>query len=530
MVLFALLCAAGLVLVHAAADMSERSFVDHLDATAVLLAIIALAGLTVRSMQATTPEAVAETPEDARVAQLTREKQAAEAASAAKSRYITSVSHEIRSPLNAIYGYAQLMERGSAIDPAEAGRIIRRSAEHLTNLVDGLLDISLIENGMLRVSSDVVRLAPFLDQLADMFRHQATAKGLAFHDDRSQRLPEFVRMDEKRLKQVLINLLSNAVKFTPSGAVTLRSRWSGQIMTFEVRDTGPGIARADRERIFMPFERGECLEGGTQPGLGLGLAITRALVDIQGGEMEVESEPGAGAAFRVRLMMGQAAGVASDAGAPIAGYAGERRSILVVDDDPHQRALVQRLLEPFGFTITTAPDGPAALALCAAASFDLVMLDIAMPHMSGWEVARRLGARAQGRPRIMMLSGNAADRQGPEDSEPTHDRFLIKPAPLGALLDAIGDLLALRWVHETPVEAPAHEIVRGERAPLPEAARPHADKLRELLRIGHVRGIEAEIRAIADTAPGSEALIGRLYACLDRFDLPALGAALDDLQ
>ncbi len=143
---------------------------------------------------------------------LQRERDAAEAANAAKSRYLVNVSHEIRSPLNAIYGYAQLLERGAAIDTVDAARVIRRSAEHLTDLVEGLLDISLVENGVTRVSTDTVRLPAFIDQVDRMFRPAAAAKGLGFRTEITGRLPDYVRTDQKRLRQALINLIANAIK------------------------------------------------------------------------------------------------------------------------------------------------------------------------------------------------------------------------------------------------------------------------------------------------------------------------------
>ncbi|MFT3964837.1 MAG: ATP-binding protein [Sphingobium sp.] len=537
--LLALLLAVALVLVHMSGYVSDRSAEAHIEAAGVLLVIMLLAALTGRIIgpALARPAAMAEQDwadrdgaDGGTLARLLQEKQAAEAASAAKSRYLASVSHEIRSPLNAIYGYAQLLERGGEVDPAEAARIIRRSAEHLTNLVEGLLDISLIENGILRISNDVVRFAPFLDQVASMFRHSASAKGLRFDYERPDRLPEFVRMDEKRLRQVLINLLSNAIKFTPSGSVTFRVLWSGQVAQFEVEDSGPGIAPEDRERIFLPFERGASGQSKRQPGIGLGLAITNALVHIQGGELELDSQPGSGATFRVRLMMGQVAGAAleTDVGAPITGYDGKRRSILVVDDDVHQLRLMRGLLESLGFDVAVAPNGEAGLALSEAGRFDLVVLDISMPGLSGWETARRLRDRHGADLRIAMLSANAHERHGPEDGEPVHDQFLTKPVELGAFVDAIGALLSLRWIREDEAEeAPA---AAGGEAGLPDAALPHAEKLRALLRIGHVRGIEGEIKALAEAAPEARDMIARLYACLDRFDLPALRATLDEYR
>jgi signal transduction histidine kinase len=205
---------------------------------------------------------------------LARAKDAAEAANEAKTRFLASVSHEIRSPLNAIYGYAQLLERGEGRDAVKAGKVIRRSAEHLSNLVEGLLDIAQVESGSLKLARDTIRLPAFLEQLIDMFAPQAAMKGLALRLEVPPTLPEFVRTDPKRLRQVLINLLSNAIKFTDHGEVTLKVHYRNELATFEVTDSGIGIAPADIARILLPFERA----GGVsaeRAGIGLGLAITR---------------------------------------------------------------------------------------------------------------------------------------------------------------------------------------------------------------------------------------------------------------
>ncbi|MEO0031466.1 MAG: hypothetical protein RIS94_1224 [Pseudomonadota bacterium] len=462
----------------------------------------------------------------AELASLRRERDAAKAASAAKSRYLASVSHEIRSPLNAIYGYAQLLERDSAVDPREAARVIRRSAEHLTDLVEGLLDISLVENGVLRVAQDTVRLPQFIEQVERMFRPAAQAKGLAFRCELPSPLPEFVRTDQKRLRQVLINLLSNAIKYTERGTVTLSVRYAGLVAVFEVRDTGPGIADDRREAIFAPFDRGGSPAG--EGGFGLGLPITRALVQILGGELEVESSPGGGSCFRVRLLLGKVVGPRDEgiAPAPIVGYDGARRSIIVMDDDPAQLAFIRQALEELGFDVATAPDGETALALCHSRNFDLALLDIAMPGPSGWETAAHLRATQGSNLAIVMLSANAHERHGPEGRPAPHDRFLVKPVEIDALVDTVGDLLGLVWQRRAvPAAAPA----RTEPSVLPPAARPHVEALRELLKLGHVRGIEAEIRHIEAAAPQATGLVATLYDCLDRFDLAALGRAVESL-
>jgi signal transduction histidine kinase len=172
-------------------------------------------------------------------AALARAKEAAEAANEAKTRFLASVSHEIRSPLNAIYGYAQLLERGDGRDGVQAGKVIRRSAEHLSNLVEGLLDIAQVESGSLKLARDTIRFPAFLEQVVAMFEPQAAMKGLALRLDLPPTLPEYVRTDPKRLRQVLINLLSNAIKFTDHGEVALK---------VERRPSAPGSVSASRSR------------------------------------------------------------------------------------------------------------------------------------------------------------------------------------------------------------------------------------------------------------------------------------------
>ena len=190
-------------------------------------------------------------------AKLARARQVAEAANLAKTRFVVGVSHELRTPLNAVLGYAQLLEHDASIPEArrEAIRIIRRSGEHLQGLIEGLMDISKIEAGRIEIERREIRFPEFLDQITGMFRVQAAAKGIHFRIQYPPNLPQTVFTDETRLRQILINLLSNALKFTEHGEVGLLVRLPGEVMEFEVTDTGPGIPPEHLERIFEPFER-----------------------------------------------------------------------------------------------------------------------------------------------------------------------------------------------------------------------------------------------------------------------------------
>lgn len=448
---------------------------------------------------------------------------AAEAANEAKTRFLASVSHEIRSPLNAIYGYAQLLERNDGQGVLRAARVIRRSSEHLSHLIEGLLDISQVESGSLKLSRDTIRFRTFLEQLIDMLALQAQARDLALVLDCPPGLPEFVRADQKRLRQVLINLVSNAIKFTDAGSVTLKVHYRNELATFEVIDTGIGIAPGDAGRIFAPFERVSA-EAEGRPGIGLGLAITQALVRIMGGDIQVVSTPGHGSRFTVRLMMSKPLVPpveVAESGAVI-GYDGRARTLMLIDDDPAHLAMLTGLFEPLGFRVETAGDGATGLALAARVQPDLVLLDVSLPGMSGWEIAQGLRRRHGPGLRIVMLSGEAEASVGGGDHGPANDMFVVKPFAFDALLDVIGEQLGLEWLHCAAADSPAVTRQTALTMALSGPARTHFAAIERLVRIGHVRAIEAEIDAIASLGPNAAPVADRLRDLLDSFDLRAL--------
>ncbi len=447
-------------------------------------------------------------------AELQRAKEVAEAANLAKSRYVVGLSHELRTPLNAVLGYAQLLERDEAVPPEKQGSIsvIRRSAEHLSGLIDGLLDISKIEAGRLQLARDEVRIRDFLAQIVHMFELQAEAKALSFQHKLADSLPDAVYTDEKRLRQILINLLSNAIKFSETGSVTFEVGYRNQIATISVTDTGSGIAKGDLVRIFEPFERGQTTR---QPGLGLGLTITKLLVGLMGGDIQVTSELGQGSCFRVRLML-------SPVNRPSAailperrplGYLGPRRTIMIVDDDQTHRELMREILWPLGFIVLTAEGGPACLSLVAQVKPDLFILDISMPGMSGWDLARALRAAGHDRAAILMLSANIGERPPAAEEESAHDEMLPKPFDLKRLLDRIRALLDLEWIDEelaSPAAPAAGPSVK------PGAA--HLAELLHLGRIGYVRGIEAKLAAL-EAEPQAKAFVEEMRTHVRNFDL-----------
>ena len=454
-------------------------------------------------------------------AKLQEAKERAEAANLAKSRYVVGISHELRTPLSTVLGYAQLLESDPAIPAPRLNgiRVIRRSAQHLSGLIDGLLDISRMEAGRLQIHRDEVRLGDFLDQLVDMVRLQAREAGLAFRFTRPEILPAVVATDEKRLRQVLLNLLSNAIKFTGEGAVSLDLSYRSQVAVFTIRDTGPGIPEADRERIFEPFERGSTPAARSAPGTGLGLTIANLLAQLLGGEITVADAPGGGTQARLRLMLasiGQPAPVSPPAPtvARAGAYAGARRTVLVVDDDSEHRALMRAILEPLGLTVREAASGQACLDAVGEGVIDLILLDIAMPGMSGWTVATRL--RAAGHPGpIAMMSANVHELGPVRGGDAPHDAIFAKPFDLREVLERIGKLLRLEWA-DTPAapHGPAPDpVVPGN------PGREHVGELLRLGRIGHIRGIEAKLAQMEGADGVPPAFVAQMRGLVAGYDL-----------
>jgi len=465
-------------------------------------------------------------------AKLQKAKELAEAASNAKSRHVVGLSHELRTPLNAILGYSQLLERDPELPSrrVDAVKVVRRSAEHLSGLIDGLLDISKIEAGRFHLSRNEVNTADFLEQLVDMFSLQATAKGIEFRYIPSKHLPVVVHTDENRLRQILINLLSNAIKFTDVGHVVFRVDYRYQVAQFTIEDTGVGIHRSDLERIFLPFERARTARAKATVGTGLGLTITKLLTNVMGGDLTVKSEVDKGSSFRVKLLLSEVSRprIASTKEDRVRGYAGPRQTILVVDDNEIQRGLARDLLAPLGFEVLTASTGMECLALADRHKPNLILLDIAMPEMDGWEVARRLRQASREPTAIVILSANAIDPSRLLEGERLHDDYVMKPIDLRQLLKKIHALLNIEWTYEPePRSKPLPAIASG---PFAVPAGSDLDELIGLGEIGHVRKILAKLREIEQNSPECGDFVAHVRTIVDAFDLRRYAAALEAIR
>ncbi|GGF87595.1 hybrid sensor histidine kinase/response regulator [Rhizobium wenxiniae] len=456
-------------------------------------------------------------------------KETAEAANRAKSRYVVGLSHELRTPLNAVLGYAQILERDETIPvPRQSAiKVIKRSADHLSGLIDGLLDISKIEAGRLQVYSNEINIQDFLDQIVEMFGLQAQAKGLEFEHVRAASLPQYVRTDEKRLRQILVNLLSNAIKFTDEGKVRFEIAYRSQVATFTISDTGRGIAEKDLGRIYEPFQRGEADSVRPMPGLGLGLTITQLLTNTLGGEISVRSVKDEGSTFRVRLMLSaiERPNTTPATERKIVSYTGPRRTVVVVDDNQDHRDLMREVLAPMDFVALTAVTGPECLTLIEGVKPDIFLIDISMPGMSGWQLVSRLREEGQKAP-IIMLSANIGDGTTADAAGEGHDDTLSKPVNLRRLADKLASHLGLAWVYEG--ETPPSPIAAAKK-PVRSPGTSHLQDLLRLGEIGYVRGIEAKLADLA-TDETNRPFADELGLYLKAFDMAGYMKFLERLD
>jgi signal transduction histidine kinase/CheY-like chemotaxis protein len=437
-------------------------------------------------------------------------KDLAESANHAKTRYVAGITHELRTPLNSILGYAQILLKEERIqgEPRRAVATIKRSGEHLHALIDGLLDLARIEAGRLRLDLAPIPVREFLDDVARMVAPQAAAKGLEFELRTAGRIPECIRADAKRLRQILLNLLGNAVRFTDRGKITLLVDMRREVARLVVSDTGIGIAERDLERIFMPFERGSAGRRIGEPGTGLGLTITHLLTQLMGGEITVQSTPGVGSTFTVRLYLSEVSAPAHRGVTPhrpVSGYIGARRTLLVVDDHPTQRQMLAGMLLPLGFLVREAASGSECLESVVERRPDAVLLDVTMDDMDGWEAARRIRARGVGPEMpIIMVSANAFENRPENLDAAGAQAFVDKPVIESELLVALQRHLQLEWVAELPVPVWAPQ---APETPAPGAL--PAEFGATLIRLARI--------GLAQAHPACAAQAARLRTLVDRF-------------
>ncbi|MBD2449595.1 PAS domain S-box protein [Nostoc sp. FACHB-152] len=386
---------------------------------------------------------------------LTKAKEAAETASHAKSEFLANMSHELRTPLNGILGYAQILQRSKHLGEDERSRIdvIYQCGSHLLTLINDILDLSKIEAQKVELMTSDFHFPAFLQGVAEMCRIRAELKGIQFRYQLANELPVGIRADEKRLRQVLINLLSNAIKFTDVGSVTFTISYASEgKIRFEVRDSGIGIPQEKLQAIFQPFEQAGDRRRQIE-GTGLGLAISKRIVELMDSTIQVQSEIGVGSIFWFEVHLQEAeewvkSSQADDYG-QIIGIKDRRPKILVVDDKWENRSVINNLLTPIGFEVTEANDGEAGWQKILEFQPDLVLTDLLMPELDGFELIGRIRQSEAFKHIIIIVSSASVFESDQHRSiEAGGNDFLPKPVQAIALFQKLRHYLNLEWLYE----------------------------------------------------------------------------------
>jgi len=462
-------------------------------------------------------------------------KEAAETANKTKSEFLTHMSHELRTPLNAILGFSQILKIQPNLS-AEQQRyleIIFNSGKHLLSLIEDILDMSKIEAQKLKLHPITFDLRQTVYFVYNINKISAEKKDVIMVLESHTPLPEAVYGDEQKVKQVLINLTNNAVKYTTQGQIILRTDYDPETerFRFEVNDTGAGIPEHRLNDIFKPFT--QLHQGGRyQTGTGLGLAITQKLIELMNGTITVESTAGKGSCFRITLplpLSTEKTVLRQFGDYPlITGYEGEKRHVLVIDDNPTNGALLQTLLTPLGFSVELAENGKVGLECVRHKLPDIILLDRVMAVMDGVTFIKHLRKEdAYQHIPIVGISASTTSQEDQPDFIHMCDEFLPKPIEHEKLLKVIGTRLHLKWkLKEQPPESTRNASPMTFSIP----PSPILNAIEDATTLGDYDQIEMIIEKQLTSNPQYDKVFKRLKKLIRRYDSRGILEYLAELK
>lgn len=451
-----------------------------------------------------------------RTAELKKAMEAADAANQAKSEFLANMSHELRTPLNGILGYAQILRQSNNMSQKEKKgiKIINQCGSHLLTLINDILDLSKIEAQKMELHPVEFHFPSFLQSLVEICCIKAEQKEIDFVYHFDDSIPMGIKADEKLLRQILVNLLGNAIKFTQQGRVTflIKSQKSeekqpegGSVyhLRFQVEDTGTGISNEDLEKIFLPFEQAGNNQKQSE-GTGLGLAISQKIALIMDSTINVHSKLGIGSIFWFELELFEAKEWAEKSKlleeGTLIGYKGKKQRILVVDDSWENRSVIVNLLEPIGFEIIEAQNGQEGLDKAAELQPNLIITDLSMPVMDGYEMVRQLRQSTQCRDvEVIVSSASVFESDRQKSLEAGANDFLPKPIQAQIFWEMLQMHLGLDWVYEEKKKAETMKEATGVENTAFKIIPPSAEELvllHDLVQKGLINNLLTEIERI----------------------------------
>ncbi|MDJ1172445.1 response regulator [Roseofilum sp. BLCC_M154] len=447
---------------------------------------------------------------------LAQAKEAAEHANKAKSEFLANMSHELRTPLNAILGFTQIMSRDASLkrEHQENLEIIGRSGEHLLELINDILEMSKIEAGRVTLNPSNFDLYRLLKSIEEMLQLKATSKGLHLLFEWDSNVPQFIAGDEGKLRQVLINLLGNAIKFTQDGGVALRVHRKAPetvqeaiAIEFQIDDTGPGIAPEELEHLFEPFTQTETGRK-SQQGTGLGLPISRQFVQLMGGDITVTSQIDRGSTFKFSIQVKQVDPSEIESSIPTRKVKGlapgqECKRILAVDDRQESRMLLLQLLGNLGFDVEVASNGQEAIAIWKKWYPHLILMDMQMPIMDGYEATRQIKSTTKGRSTLIFaLTASAFEEERNLVLSAGCDEFLRKPFRENVLLEKIAHHLGIEYLYQENEPSPSPDEKPLTRPLEDYLAEMKPEWIEELYQTA-IKGFDDEMVLLIDEIPES---------------------------